>query len=173
MFSRNKMRISLKTEDESSKNQRIFEEKLLEKKQLIRSEFETFEQEFFSETFSQNEVKFKKELDFLKTEKNQKEKKLAFLQKSHIFLHNLREIQKLHEKTCENAQKIEEIQRTIQSEILNESSIKGKIEEFVGEINRIRKKNKEMRYLCDLSENRFKFLDIIKTNAFSKEVVIF
>ena len=180
MYSRNKMRTSLTTEDESSKNQRILEEKLLLKKQLLRSEFETFEQEFLSEILCENEVKFKKELDFLKTQKNEKRKKLAFLRKSEIssmsFIHKSREIKgdQIKEKTEEKAKKIDEeiegVQRDIQSQILMESSIKARIEEFVADINGIRKKNKEMRYLCDVSEKRFKFLDVIKSNAFLKKV---
>ena len=64
----------------------------------------------------------------------------------------------------------ERIERMIENQVLSSNSIKAKIEEFIKENNFIKKKNQELKYLCNLSENRFKHLEVIRFNASTKEV---
>jgi hypothetical protein len=180
------MRFSLKTEDESTKNQRLLEEKIQIKKQQIRAEFEAFDHEQDIQLLTENELKFKHELDHLKTQKKAKIEKLNQLSSmipvkseslSEIITMDQSKLNSLEQnqqnlrdkKECFEIE-LQRVARLIESNILNENSIKNKIEEFIKEINFLKTKNLELKYLCQLAENRFKSLDVIKFNAQNKEV---
>ena len=183
MTYRGKMRFSIKTEDENTKNQRILEEKIQIKKQQIRSEFETFELEQNSGVLTANELKFKQELDTIKCHQKNKLDKLSLL--SSLLVHKNEGISEstvvksssiitnpdlLIDKLESLNNEHERIERMIENQVLSSNSIKAKIEEFIKENNFIKKKNQELKYLCNLSENRFKHLEVIRFNASTKEV---
>ena len=182
------MRFSIKTEDEQAKNQRLLEEKIQMKKQQIRAEFETFEHEQSLSQLTENEMRFKNELDNLRSQKKVKLEKLNKLSdldqtrpksfdekistttrsKLNAFEQNQ---ENLREKKEFIGNELLRVERQIESSILNENSIKNKIEEFVRDINFVKTKNQELRYLSQLAENRFKSLDVIRFNAQTKEVI--
>ena len=188
MLYRSKMRFSIKTEDEQAKNQRLLEEKIQMKKQQIRAEFETFEHEQSLSQLTENDMRFKNELDNLRSQKKVKLEKLNKLSdldqtrpksfdekistttrsKLNAFEQNQ---ENLREKKEFIGNELLRVERQIESSILNENSIKNKIEEFVRDINFVKTKNQELRYLSQLAENRFKSLDVIRFNAQTKEVI--
>lgn len=189
MFTRSKLRFSIKTEDENAKNQRILEEKINLKKQLIRNEFETFQKEQTLSLFFDNQSNFKKELDYFKSLNQAKTKKLFSImsltnesrQPSSSFLHETTLTQsnqinddyskdKLKEKFDFYLDKIAKVENSYDEQVLNQTSLKAKIEEFVKNINIAKKNSRELKYLCNLSDNRFKYLQNIKFNSHLKEV---
>ena len=188
MLYRSKMRFSIKTEDEQVKNQRLLEEKIQMKKQQIRAEFETFEHEQSRSQLTENEMRFKNELDNLRSQKKAKLEKLtklsgisttgpkSFDEKiSTTTRSKLNAFEQNHENLREKREflsnELLRVERQIESGILNENSIKNKIEEFVRDINFVKTKNEELKYLSQLAENRFKSLEVIRFNAQTKEVI--
>lgn len=181
MFTRSKMRFSIKSEDEAAKNLRLFEEKVLQKRQMIRSEFEFFQQKQASAEFSQSSIKFKQELDLFRLKNQQKLAKLASF--STISAKNPCNISHFSAKPQENQenfkqklqflkQKLEKLEKSLAEQLINESGLRAKIEEFVQNIDFLKKNSENLKYLINLSEKRFKFLEVIKFNSKSKEVSI-
>lgn len=187
MLSRSRMRFSIKSEDETAKNQRILSEKIQLKKQQIRAEFESFEIKQTYGFLSPGELKFKKELDDIRAKKQSKLQKLTFLSNLLICKPDFNDPENkysaqslfslnpdpeiLREKLQSSILELKKVESNIESQVMNENSIKSKIEEFIRGINLFKRQNFEMRYLCNLSEKRFKYLDVIRFNAKTKEVI--
>lgn len=182
MFTRSKMRFSIKSEDEAAKNQRIFEEKVQQKRLMIRSEFEFFQQKQDFADFSQNAVKFKQEIDDFRIKNHQKLAKLASL--STLFPRESRDFSIFPEKPRENQenlrgklenqrQKLEKLENSLAEQLINERGLRAKAEEFVKNINFFKKNSENLKYLCNLSDKRFKFLDVLRINSKNKEVTRF
>lgn len=182
MFTRSKMRFSIKSEDEAAKNQRIFEEKVQQKRLMIRSEFEFFQQKQDFADFSQNTVKFKQEIDDFRIKNHKKLAKLASL--STLFPRESCDFSIFPEKSRENdenlraklenqRQKLEKLENSLAEQLICERSLRAKAEEFVQNINFFKKNSENLKYLCNLSDKRFKFLEVLRINSKNKEVTRF